>query len=165
MKPLKGILFYLFIYFCITLPNTSLKVSDCRCTFSADVPRLDPALLCHVSISILKHSVFLEADCTGEDGETGQITASSWLDSVSQGVFNCLCSHFLLVPLKPKAAPLEKLSVHNRKWSKKSNKGHIRQMISCICKNLYEVLLKQHIQMQSSHLGKLLKGGGHLIMW
>lgn len=34
-------------------------------------------------------------------------------------------------------------------------------MTSCICKNLHEVNLKQHAQMQSSHLGKLLKGISH----
>lgn len=51
-----------------------------RCRARADVPRLDPTLLRHVSIPVLKDSALLdgcEADCAGEDGETGQITASS----------------------------------------------------------------------------------------
>lgn len=86
----------------------------------ADMPRLDPALLRHVSIPVLKDSAFLdgcEADCAGEDGETRQISASR---SVFSGcVFNRLCPCFLFVILKLTAAALEMLSAHDRKQSKK----------------------------------------------
>lgn len=75
-----------FPWICIALPSTLLEVSvsnshkSARCRARADVPRLDPALLRRVSIPVLKDSAFLsvcEADGAGEEGETGQITASS----------------------------------------------------------------------------------------
>lgn len=51
----------------------------------ADVPRLDSPLLPHVSIPILKDSADgWGADGAEADGETGQITVSSWLDGVVQ---------------------------------------------------------------------------------
>lgn len=77
-----------FPWICITLPGASLEVSvsnshkSARCRARADVPRLDPALLGHVSIPVLKDSAFLngcEADSSGEEGETGQLTSGSGL--------------------------------------------------------------------------------------
>lgn len=75
-----------------------------------------------------------------------------------RAMFRRLCSRVPFVPPKRKAGALELLPVHNRKRSKKENKGRERRMISCICMFFFFL---NNVQMQSSHLVEAAEGRRH----